>query len=424
MGVLKAAGLSSPQAFAGGRAWFRDAERAVERAAEPVLLLVPSSTMGRPQLDLVERVDARSGVTLAWVTATLEAGSVGDERITERLLEQRGALTDPRLRVLVEVARVVSACGLDGVAGVHLGRRGGALGTRLDAALRNQGVRPSRGRGRRLATVTVDEQGTIAVAAGVGARVRLSDAETAASALALLTKHRSAPRSGPPTLAEPDREVVDLIARPPARLLSETASKRLLAAYGIDSGPERLCDSPTDAARFWAETGGPVVLKLVRPGLESKEAIDAVVPHVDGAAAVRRAYHTLQNLAAALGPPDPLGVLVAARIDHGARIWVGSSEHPRFGRLVIGGPGDRPAAQPAIALSPPIDPCAAETALASAGLEAAPEAIAALAVALVRFGHMVRELDRRVARAEIHPLVVPEGADRALALDALIAIAD
>jgi hypothetical protein len=421
--VLRAFGLEPSAVFAGERAWAGRALEAVDRSRRPVLLLTPALKLGRAQLDLVDRVSRSDGVALVWAAAPPTAAGAREDRVTEHLLVQRGALTDSRLRVLAEAARVLCFRRADRLTGVHLSRQSSALGARLKAALAQAGVRPVRRRGKGAGSISLDKSGMLTLGIGTGPRLVLSDVDTAARALALVTNRRPAASQISGSSAEPDLEVVDLIARPPARLLSETTSKRLLAAFGIEAGPEHLCGSATEAARSWAEIGGPVVLKLVRPELESKADHQAVISGVDGAAAVRRAYHGLRSVAQSLGPPEPLGVLVAAQISRGARVWVKLEDHPKFGRLVVGGTGDRPSAQPSIALTAPIAAAAARAALERAGVVAAPEAVKGLAEGLAAFGRMVRDLADRVTRAEVHPLVVPEGGDRAVALDALIGIA-
>jgi hypothetical protein len=251
----------------------------------------------------------------------------------------------------------------------------------------------------------------------------VTDLEAAAGALALLSRSRSVAAERTEQQPEPDRELIDLIARPPARLLSETTSKRLLSAFGISSGQERLCGSPTEAARFWSEVGARVVLKLVRPELEGKAASGAVATGISGAAGVRRAFHSLRSMSADLGPPEPLGVLVAQQVDGGARIWIRLERHPRFGDLVVGGPGDAPTPHPWLALTAPLTEPAALVALERARIAGSPEQLSALARGLVSFGRLAHDLKERISRAEIHPLVAPDEGKRALALDALIAIA-
>jgi len=421
--VLEEHGLARVSVFDGKKGWAARARRAIGDRGEPLLVLAPSSKLGREQLELAEAMAARGGSILVWASPVPPDADA--DRVVERLLEQRGAITDSRLRVLAEAARVLSRCSGARFDRVRLGGRRTDLAARTAAALASAGVRGAGKPGKGIATLAIDDDGAVMLQLGSsrGSRLRLSDAETAASALALLATAEAATSLAADERVEPDQEVVELIARPPARLLSETASKRLLGAYGIESGPELLCGSATEAARFWSEIGGPVVLKLVRPELESKTAQDAVITGVSSSSRVRRAYHDLRKLADELAPPLPLGVLVAAQIDGGARFWIALEDHPVFGRLVVGGAGDRPDSRPCFALTVPAAPDAVVAALDRAGVEVGPSAKAALATAVARFGWMAHDLGDRITRAEIHPLVAHDDGDIALALDALIGIA-
>lgn len=419
--ALGAAGMSAAATVDGRRGWERRATKALERGAIPVLLLIPARNLGRAQLDLVERATAAGGVALAW-TGGDAPGTDPDDQLTARLLEQRGALTDSRLGVLVEAARIVGSRGAGGIAGIRTRGGKGALAARVEASLRREGLEPYRGRARSAVVVETDAAGRVSLRTGPRAQLPVTDLEASAGALALLVRSRPMTRDRTERQPDPDRELIDLIAQPPARLLSETTSKRLLGAYGIDSGVERLCGSPTEAARFWSEVGSRVVLKLVRPELEGKAASGAIVAGVTGAAGVRRAFHSLRSLSDDLGPPEPLGVLVARQLDGGVRIWIRLERHARFGNLVIGGSGDAPAAHPCLALTAPVTAGAALAALERAPIEGRPEQLNALARGMASFGRMAHDLGDRISRAEIHPLVAPDDGTRALALDALIAI--
>jgi hypothetical protein len=47
-----------------------------------------------------------------------------------------------------------------------------------------------------------------------------------------------------------DKDIIDMIARPPSRVLSETASKKLLSAVGMNFPQEQLCNSANSALLF------------------------------------------------------------------------------------------------------------------------------------------------------------------------------
>jgi len=396
---------------------------AISNADRPLLVVVPSPSLVGERLDVAAReVLSRGGCILIWSDRARDGGVSDDLWIAERLLVQRGALADARLPVVAEAARVISAVApLE--APIRVVGRAAALASRLSASLRREGAAiaaTGRGAGWSAAVAT---DGSIEIRAARGARVRLGDVDTAAAAIALVTR----PRETVDTDDDPsgfDEEVVDLIARPPRRLLSEATSKRLAAAFGLEPGRERLCKSPTEAARFAARLGGPAVLKLVRPALQRKAAAGAVAIGVEGAPSVRSAYHALRSLAPAGELPEPLGVIVAAQIDGGLRMWAVSRDHPRFGRLIEVGPGDEPGERPATVLGSPVSTSEAARALVSGGIAAQGDPrIPAAAVALARFCGMAHTLGDSIDRAEVHPLVVPDRGGPALALDVLIGVA-
>jgi hypothetical protein len=388
-----------------------------------VLVLVPAARLGLPQLQIVEQAIAAGGAVFAWtVAAPGSPDGFSDDQLVERLLEQRGALTDPRLPVIAEAIRIFGAWGPGLPAGIRISRKAGAVSTRFEAALRREGVRPSRSKNGRIAVVDVGEDGSIGATCGRRKRLILTDTDAAASALGLLDTNATVKPTAQQEPFRADRSVIDLIAQPPGRLLSETTSKRLLHAYGIASGPERLCSSPTEAVRFSAEIEGPVVLKLVRPALTDKATTGAVVKDVTSAARVRRVYQGLGSMAGTLGPPSPLGILVAAQIDGGDRIWLRIEDHSRLGRLIIGGSGDAPDSNPSIVLTAPVTTEAAFAALDRAGLGSGRRPTLALAASLSRFGHLAHDLAERIDRAEIHPLVATEGDGPAMALDAIVGV--
>jgi acetyltransferase len=222
-------------------------------------------------------------------------------------------------------------------------------------------------------------------------------------------------------LPAPDTAVVEAIVRPPGRLLSETTSKRLLAAFGITPPREQLCESATEAVRFAASLDGPAVLKLVKPALENKRDLGAVRIGVLGPSAVRREVHSLRSLGQKLGRPSALGVLVAQQISGGARIWLSMEDHPIFGRILRVGPGDDPLGTPAFVVSAPVDERQALKALSMVGIGATAEQ-RKLGQAIAACSRMADSLGQRIDQLEIHPLVALPGREAAIALDGLVGI--
>lgn len=403
----------------------KDLVEAAKRAAAgplPALLLAPSSVLGMGQLAAVDSIAAGQGVALVWEPHRVRGSeSVADQVIAAALAAQRGALAARRLPVLVEALRLVQSLGAPPPR-LRIAGKTSALCDRLIAHAEHVGLNDS-GTGERW-TLSVAANGTATLAAGRGTELAVDDADLALEAMELLAARTAHVVAELEAAAPPPRaEVVDHIVRPPGRLLSETTSKKLLAAFGIRSPKEQLCGSVSEAVRSAALLDGPVVLKLVRPALEGKQGRGAVRLGVTGAAAVRRAAHELTALGKALGPPASLGVLVAEQIPGGARLSAVLRDHPRFGRLVAINAGDEPREQELVFLRAPPTPQEAYGAILRAGIAPPGRAAAALAVAVSRFGGLAAKLGPRIDRAEVHPLAAREADAEALALDALVGIA-
>ncbi len=387
------------------------------------LVLIPSPKLFRDQLALVRDAGSLGTSVFVWSSGAVYSDPKSrDAWILERLLEQAGAIATARLPALVESVKILTFLGPTPASGLHIACKPSHLTSLVRSALREFGIVPKSKR-KGAWTFKFSGRDKLLLAADEKRNVTISDPHLAAEALALLPWPTTAKASkAPEERVEPRRDEIDLIVRPPARLLSETTSKRLATGFGINLPSERLCDSATEAVRFASSLSGPAVLKLVRPALVEKRAASAVRIGIRGPAAVRRAVHGLDSIAAKLGPPVPLGILVSELIDGGDRIWIKMEDHPKLGRLIIIGPGDSPSKQPTAALSVPATTREAIAAIMDAGLASSSETSAKLGRAVSRFAVMLETLGPRINRAEIHPLVATENSTQGLALDALVGI--
>ena len=422
--MLKTEGLVPHIVLDGSRGWNVRAREAIDSLAHPIMLLIPSDRLQNQQLDLAKRVAEIGGATFAWSGRRHDGEARGDDRLMDKLLEQQGAIVSNSLTTLILAVRITDFIGKLTPFNVRLKGRKSALKSHLHGALAHADLPTKGNRFQNDLVLEIGRDGKIDIESPDGRRLALRAPDVIASALSLLYHARSATILGTSRqfdFNEIDSEVVDLIARPPKRLLSETTSKRLASAFGIHAGPERLCTSPTEASRFASDLKTPVVLKLVRPYLEGKSNLGAISPKVTGHAPVRREYQSLQALGTSLAPPAALGILVAAHVDGGSRIWLKMAEHPVFGRLVIGGCGDIPDGSPQMVLSLPIFEDDARKALGSMGLDTVDEETEKLAHATVLFGNMIDRLGNKISRAEIHPLVARKS-EETMALDVLIEI--
>ncbi|MDD5308247.1 MAG: acetate--CoA ligase family protein [Deltaproteobacteria bacterium] len=393
--------------------------------APGVLVVAPWLGSAAALIAAVDRAARSDVAVIVWAASSRLSGSDDDAWILDRLLEQRGAMATRSLVVAGEAARLVAAVGGGPLPAITVSASRSDLAARMARGLGRCHLVPKPA-SRRTAglVVTAGRDGALRLTGGKGGPQPIADADAFCEALALVAAHEGG--CAPDDETQGDRipvSEVDAIVRPPARLLSETTSKRLLGCFGIGHGPEQLCRSANDAVRAAADMGGPVVVKLVRPALEGKAALGAVRLGAVGASAVRRAAHSLLNMAAYMGPPPALGVLVARQVDGGARAWLKLVDHPLFGRIVVAGPGDVPSERGTLALGLPLTEAQARAAVVGASLAGEGPAADTLAAAVAAFGRMAHSLGPRLTRAEIHPLAAFGDGAPALALDALVGVA-
>lgn len=123
-------------------------------------------------------------------------------------------------------------------------------------------------------------------------------------------------------------------------VLTEAASKALLARYGVPRPPEVLAASEDEAVAAAAQIGGRVALKVQSPHILHKTEAGALALGLDGEAAVRDAYRAML---ARLREADPAlrieGVLVQAMARRGIEMILGVTTDPDFGPMLMVGLG-------------------------------------------------------------------------------------
>jgi hypothetical protein len=385
-----------------------------------ILLLVPHIKHGSKQISLARRFVESGGSVFAW---SFEHGvgkaSARDEWLLERLLMQAGAVTSPHLNAIALAVRMINHLGLRPPLRVQVQGRSNALVARMAEALKIRDVAAKKKITQPI--IASVDSGGLTLSNG-NQKLIVQDISVAARALNVLsTMNRADAPPGEPAV-DMNYEEAYSIARPPARLLSETTSKRLISCFGLGLPNERLCKSAADASRFASSLQGSAVLKLVKPALEDKMRSGAVRLDVVGHAAVRRAVSSLELLGRSMGPPDALGYLVAEQIEKGDRIWLTMRDHAKFGRIVLLGPGDVQSDRPAAALIAPATVAQTVRALKIALPTLSKDSTDKLAVAVARFSRMAHKLKDRIDRAEINPLVALKKREQAIALDALVGV--
>jgi acetate---CoA ligase (ADP-forming) len=123
-------------------------------------------------------------------------------------------------------------------------------------------------------------------------------------------------------------------------VLTEAASKELLARYGVPRPPEALANSEDEAVAAAAEIAGAVALKVQSPDILHKTEAGALELGVEGEDGVREAYRAML---ARLREADPAlhihGVLVQAMAPRGIEMILGVTRDPDFGPMLMVGLG-------------------------------------------------------------------------------------
>jgi acyl-CoA synthetase (NDP forming) len=216
----------------------------------------------------------------------------------------------------------------------------------------------------------------------------------------------------------------------PGAALSEHASKRLLATYGIRTSKDVLVETPTAAVKAAGSLGYPVVMKVSSPDLLHKSDLGLVKVGVASAKDARAAFTELMAKAKKAGGRKARieGVLVCEMVTGGVETVVGVSHDPLFGPVVMAGLGGIfvEVLEDVTFRVPPFGRDEAERMLHElAGFKmlegvrgAKPVDVDALVDVIMKVARLAMDLADGIAELDINPLVVrPRGA---VALDALV----
>ena len=212
-------------------------------------------------------------------------------------------------------------------------------------------------------------------------------------------------------------------------ILTERASKALLAAYGIASTREMLAETADQAVIAARDIGGTVAMKIESPDIPHKTEAGAVrlsVPADDAPAA----FEAIMQAARRFNPSARLnGVLVQEMVKPGVEMMLGIAPDPVFGPVIVAGLGGifvevlRDVAH----RIPPIDANEARAMLD--GLRGAailrgvrgagPRDIDALIDCIVRLSWLAHDLPE-VAELDINPLTLGAAGEGAHVVDAMV----
>ena len=197
-----------------------------------VLVLIPSPKLGKEQFSLTRRVVEAGGHVFAWVSPAAKGPLLSrDDWYLANLLEQQGATPLSRLDCIVEGIRMVMFFGekhpLPQVS-VYVKTGSSSLQDRVASNLQSAGIRVLKRKPKKTGlSFSISADGEILLKAGNRRALAVDNLSSLTKSLAvLLEKSQSADALDEPVVT-PEQGEIDLIVRPPARLLSETASKRV-----------------------------------------------------------------------------------------------------------------------------------------------------------------------------------------------------
>ncbi|HWB50978.1 MAG TPA: acetate--CoA ligase family protein [Stellaceae bacterium] len=261
--------------------------------------------------------------------------------------------------------------------------------------------------------------------------------------------------TAPPRTAAQDAAIAQAraLGRP---TLSESESKRLLAAWGVASAREQLANSAEAAVAAAERLGFPVALKADSPDILHKTEAGVVRLNLGDAAQVRAAYAEILANALAFkafpldggglggggsaggegagaAPQARLaGVSVQEMVRDGVEVIVGVSCDPQLGPvLLFGSGGVMVEVYNDVALRRcPITRAEAAAMIAEVkgarllqGFRGRPAAdLDALADTLVQVSHLAMHLDGHLAELDINPLMVLPSGQGVKAVDALVVL--
>jgi acetate---CoA ligase (ADP-forming) len=195
-----------------------------------------------------------------------------------------------------------------------------------------------------LSTYTTATPASIAAIAGAGIPCYTAMPSCARAIKALvdygrfrdkLTRRKPIEETAPAIRYEVARGLAD--AR---NVLTEVASKKLLARYGVPLPPEALAASEDEAVAAAAKIGSAVALKVQSPDILHKTEAGAVMLSLSGEVAVREGYRTVLARAKAAYPNAQIdGVLVQAMAKRGREMILGVTRDPDFGPMLMVGLG-------------------------------------------------------------------------------------
>jgi acetate---CoA ligase (ADP-forming) len=218
-------------------------------------------------------------------------------------------------------------------------------------------------------------------------------------------------------------------------MLSESESKRLLAAWGIESPDEYLATSPEEAVDAAERIGYPVALKVDSPDIPHKTEAGVVRLNLRSADAVRAGFaEVIASAKTHLPKARVTAVAVQKMIADAVEVIAGVSCDPQLGPvLLFGSGGIMVEVYNDVALRRcPITRDEARSMIAEVkgarllnGFRGRPPAdVEALEATLVRLSHLAIHMEAHLVELDVNPLMVLPAGKGVKAADALIILND
>jgi len=232
----------------------------------------------------------------------------------------------------------------------------------------------------------------------------------------------------------PDRdaaaEIVEATHESGRVLMTEHASKDLLASYGIPTVATRIAETPSEAVAAAQDIGYPVAVKLHSTSITHKSDVGGVQLGLNSDEAVEKAFRMIDENVTGEGFD---GVTVQPMIDRsdGYELIIGSSMDEQFGPVLLFGSGGQlvEVYQDRALGLPPLNRTLARRMMEQTKIYEAlqgvrgrePVDLEALETLLVRFSQLVVE-QPRVKEIDVNPLLAQPGDEGLLALDARVVL--
>jgi len=238
--------------------------------------------------------------------------------------------------------------------------------------------------------------------------------------------------SVPPRSAAQDMAIAQAVGLGRATL-SESESKRLLAAWGVASAREVLAASAEEAVAAATRLGFPMVLKVDSPDILHKTEAGVVRLNLRDAAQLRTAYTDIMASAKSYAPEARIsGVSVQEMVGDGVEVIIGVSCDPQLGpMLLFGSGGVMVEVYNDVALRRcPVTRSEAREMIAEVkgarllqGFRGRPAAdVEALEDALVQVSYFATHMEGHLAELDINPLMVLPAGQGVKAVDALVVL--